>query len=50
MIKCIFESLDLTHKADIYIGISKAAVAGGITSFMEMPNTNPQAFNSNRTR
>ncbi|MDC1107042.1 dihydroorotase [Prolixibacteraceae bacterium] len=32
----------LTHKEDIYHG-SKAAVAGGVTSFMEMPNTNPQA-------
>src|SRR5690606_12333368 len=31
----------LTHKADIYTE-SKAAVAGGITSFMEMPNTLPQ--------
>lgn len=32
----------LTHKEDIYHG-SKAAVAGGVTSFMEMPNTIPQA-------
>ena len=33
----------LTHKADIYTE-SKAAVAGGITSFMEMPNTQPQTL------
>ncbi|QZT35562.1 dihydroorotase [Halosquirtibacter xylanolyticus] len=32
----------LTHKEDIYHG-SRAAVAGGVTSFMEMPNTIPQA-------
>jgi len=31
----------LTHKATIKTE-SRAAVAGGITSFMEMPNTNPQ--------
>lgn len=37
-----FREPGLTHKADIYTE-SKAAVAGGITSFMEMPNTNPQA-------
>ena len=30
----------LTHKANIF-SESRAAVAGGITSFMEMPNTNP---------
>ncbi|HPR61459.1 MAG TPA: amidohydrolase family protein, partial [Prolixibacteraceae bacterium] len=36
-----FREPGLTHKADIYTE-SKAAVAGGITSFMEMPNTNPQ--------
>ena len=37
-----FREPGLTHKANIYTE-SKAAVAGGITSFMEMPNTNPQA-------
>ncbi len=37
-----FREPGLTHKADIHIE-SKAAVAGGITSFMEMPNTKPQA-------
>lgn len=33
----------MTHKATIETE-SKAAVAGGITSFMEMPNTNPQTI------
>ncbi len=37
-----FRDPGLTHKGDIYTE-SKAAVAGGITSFMEMPNTIPQA-------
>ncbi|OFX84973.1 MAG: dihydroorotase [Bacteroidetes bacterium GWF2_33_16] len=37
-----FREPGLTHKGDIYTE-SKAAVAGGITSFMEMPNTKPQA-------
>lgn len=35
-----FREPGLTHKADIYTE-AKAAVAGGTTSFMEMPNTNP---------
>lgn len=35
-----FREPGLTHKADIY-SESRAAVAGGVTSFMEMPNTNP---------
>jgi len=38
-----FREPGLTHKADIYTE-AKAAVAGGITSFMEMPNTNPQTL------
>ena len=38
-----FREPGLTHKADIYTE-SKAAVAGGITSFMEMPNTRPQTL------
>ena len=38
-----FREPGLTHKADIYTE-SKAAVAGGITSFMEMPNTKPQVL------
>ncbi len=36
-----FREPGLTHKAHIK-SESKAAVAGGITSFIEMPNTNPQ--------
>lgn len=36
-----FREPGLTHKADIE-SESKAAVAGGITSYIEMPNTNPQ--------
>lgn len=36
-----FREPGLTHKADIYTE-SKAAVAGGVTSYMEMPNTVPQ--------
>jgi len=36
-----FREPGLTHKGDIY-SESKAGVAGGITSFMEMPNTSPQ--------
>lgn len=35
-----FREPGLTHKGDIYTE-SKAGVAGGVTSFMEMPNTNP---------
>ena len=38
-----FREPGLTHKATIY-SESKAAVAGGVTSFMEMPNTNPPAL------
>ncbi|MDG1529059.1 MAG: dihydroorotase [Polaribacter sp.] len=37
-----FREPGLTHKANIATE-SKAAIAGGITSFIEMPNTNPQA-------
>lgn len=36
-----FREPGLTHKAEIYTE-AKAAVAGGVTSFMEMPNTSPQ--------
>lgn len=36
-----FRDPGLTKKADIYTE-SKAAVAGGVTSVMDMPNTNPQ--------
>lgn len=35
-----FREPGLTHKGSIYTE-SRAAVAGGITSFMEMPNVNP---------
>jgi dihydroorotase len=38
-----FREPGLTHKATIYTE-AKAAVAGGVTSFMEMPNTIPPAF------
>jgi dihydroorotase len=38
-----FREPGLTHKGDIY-SESKAAVAGGVTSFMDMPNTNPQTI------
>lgn len=37
-----FREPGLTHKGEIYTE-AKAAVAGGVTSYMEMPNTNPQA-------
>lgn len=36
-----FRDPGLTHKADMH-SESIAAVAGGVTSFMDMPNTNPQ--------
>src|SRR5476651_2198386 len=38
-----FREPGLTYKADIH-SESRAAVAGGITSFMEMPNTVPNAL------
>lgn len=38
-----FREPGLTHKATIYTE-AKAAVAGGVTAFMEMPNTHPPAF------
>ena len=38
-----FREPGLTHKATIYTE-SRAAVAGGITTFMEMPNTIPNAL------
>jgi dihydroorotase len=38
-----FREPGLTHKATIYTE-SRAAVAGGVTSFMEMPNTVPNAL------
>lgn len=41
-----FREPGLTHKADIF-SESKAAVAGGITSFMDMPNTVPNTLSHN---
>lgn len=38
-----FREPGLTHKGDLYTE-SRAAIAGGVTSFMEMPNTNPQTI------
>lgn len=37
-----FREPGLTHKANIYTE-ARAGVAGGVTSYMEMPNTNPPA-------
>lgn len=42
-----FREPGLTHKANIYTE-AKAAVAGGVTSFMEMPNTKPTATTQER--
>ncbi len=41
-----FREPGLTHKATIF-SESRAAVAGGITSFMEMPNTVPNTLTQN---
>src|SRR5690606_13220023 len=41
-----FREPGLTHKADIWHE-SRAAVAGGTTSFMEMPNTIPNTLTQN---
>ncbi|MBL4752299.1 MAG: dihydroorotase [Flavobacteriales bacterium] len=38
-----FREPGLTHKGDIY-SEARSAVAGGVTSFMEMPNTVPNAL------
>lgn len=38
-----FREPGLTYKADIY-SESRAGIAGGVTSFMEMPNTTPPAL------
>ncbi len=42
-----FREPGLTHKGEIYTE-AKAAVAGGITSYMEMPNTNPTTTTQTR--
>lgn len=39
-----FREPGLTHKGNIF-SESRAAVAGGVTSYFEMPNTNPQTTN-----
>ena len=39
-----FREPGLSHKADLFTE-SRAAAAGGVTSFMEMPNTIPQTTN-----
>lgn len=41
-----FREPGLTHKGEIKTE-SQAAVAGGVTTFMEMPNTNPQSVTQN---
>lgn len=38
-----FRDPGLTHKGDLFTE-SRAAIAGGITSFMDMPNTNPRTL------
>src|SRR5690606_2768548 len=40
-----FREPGLTHKGDI-ASESAAAVAGGLTSFMDMPNTNPPTLDA----
>lgn len=42
-----FRDPGLTHKADLYTE-PRAAVAGGVTTFMEMPNTKPPALTQER--
>ena len=42
-----FREPGLTHKADLYTE-PRAAVAGGTTSYMEMPNTKPPAVTQER--
>ena len=44
-----FREPGLTHKADIATE-SKAALAGGVTSFLEMPNTNPLTTSTQRAK
>ena len=44
-----FREPGLTHKGDIYTE-SRAAVAGGITSFLEMPNTIPQTITQDKLK
>ena len=44
-----FREPGLTHKADIFTE-SRAAIAGGVTSFMDMPNTIPQTTSNELIR
>lgn len=44
-----FREPGATHKEDIESG-SRAAAAGGVTTFLEMPNTNPSATTVERLR
>ena len=44
-----FREPGLTHKASIF-SESRAAVAGGVTSYMEMPNTNPPTISAESIR
>ena len=41
-----FREPGLTHKEDL-LTASRACAAGGVTSFLEMPNTKPAAINQN---
>jgi len=42
-----FRQPGLTHKANLYTE-SRAALAGGVTSYMEMPNTKPPAVTQSK--
>jgi len=44
-----FREPGMTHKADI-ASESRAAVAGGVTSYLEMPNTQPQTTDADALR
>ena len=44
-----FRDPGLTHKGDLFTE-SRAAVAGGVTSYMEMPNTQPQTITRDALR
>lgn len=42
-----FREPGLTHKEDLYTA-SRACAKGGVTTYLEMPNTNPNAINQER--
>ena len=44
-----FRDPGLTHKGDLYTE-SKAAIAGGVTSFIDMPNTVPNTLTVERLK